>query len=92
MKQTFLDTTSLIKTNRFGHDLHGVQFCKPYVLFMGPTPYCHFIILICLSRAFVMDDDLLEIEMKIKSHFTVKILCFVVVLMFHYSNFLIATT
>ena len=49
-------------------------------------------ILICLSRAFVMDDDLLEIEMKIKSHFTVKILCFVVLLMFHYSNFLITTT
>ena len=37
---------------------------------MGPTPYCHFIILICLSRAFVMDDDLLEIEMKIVSFYS----------------------
>lgn len=70
----------------------GFNFVNHMCSLWDPPLTVILFILICLSRAFVMDDDLLEIEMKIKSHFTVKILCFVVVLMFHYSNFLITTT
>ena len=48
-------------------EIKEVQFFIPQVLFMGPTQplLSIFFNFNFLSRAFLIDDDLLEIEMKI---------------------------